>query len=48
MIPIQETEIDMEKLEKRTMPSLTWKINEEKAEVRGEDKCRWTRCGRGF
>ena len=36
MIPIQETEIDMEKLEKRTMPSLTWKINEEKAEVRGE------------
>ena len=36
MTPIQETEIDMEKLEKRTMPSLTWKINEEKAEVRGE------------
>lgn len=36
MIPIQETEIDMEKLEKRTMPSLTWRINEEKAEVRGE------------
>lgn len=28
--------IDMEKLEKRTMPSLTWRINEEKAEVRGE------------
>lgn len=36
MTPIQETEIDMEKLEKRTMPSLTWRINEEKAEVRGE------------
>ena len=36
MTPIQETEIDMEKLEERTMPSLTWKINEEKAEVRGE------------
>ena len=32
MTPIQETEIDMEKLEKRTMPSLTWRINEEKAE----------------
>ena len=36
MTPIQETEIDMEKLEERTMPSLTWKINEEKAEVRGD------------
>lgn len=35
MTPIQETELDMTGLEKGTMPSLTWKIHEEKAEVRG-------------
>ena len=32
MTPIQETELDMTGLEKGTMPSLTWKIHEEKAE----------------
>lgn len=36
MTPSAEIELDMTKIEKMTMPSLTWKINEEKAEVRGE------------
>ena len=35
MIPTQEVEIDMTTIEKKTIPSLTWKINEERAEVRG-------------
>lgn len=35
MTPTQEVEIDMMTIEKETIPSLTWKINEEKAEVRG-------------
>ena len=35
MVPMQEVEIDMAALEKKTIPSLTWKINEERAEVRG-------------
>lgn len=36
MIPKQETVAEMDKLEKKTMPSLTWKIREEKKEVRGD------------
>lgn len=35
MTPTQEVELDMERIEKKTIPSLTWKINEEQAEVRG-------------
>ena len=35
MIPTQETELDMTMIEKITIPSLTWKINEERAEARG-------------
>ena len=35
MTPIQEVELDMATIEKKTIPSLTWKINEERAEVRG-------------
>ena len=35
MTPTQEVELNMESIEKQTMPSLTWKINEERAEVRG-------------
>ena len=35
MVPKQELEIDMTTMEKKTIPSLTWKINEERAEVRG-------------
>ena len=35
MVPTQEMEIDMATIEKKTIPSLTWKINEERAEVRG-------------
>ena len=35
MTPMQEVEIDMAAMEKKTIPSLTWKINEERAEVRG-------------
>ena len=35
MTPKQEVELNMETIEKQTMPSLTWKINEERAEVRG-------------
>ena len=35
MTPTQEGELTMESIEKQTMPSLTWKINEERAEVRG-------------
>ena len=35
MTPIQEVELDMTVIEKKTIPSLTWKINEERAEVRG-------------
>ena len=34
MIPTQETELDMTMIEKITIPSLTWKINEERAEAR--------------
>lgn len=36
MTPSAEIELDMTKIEKTTMPSLTWKINEERTEVRGE------------
>ena len=35
MTPIQEVELDMATIEKKTIPSLTWKINEERAEERG-------------
>ena len=35
MTPTQEVELNMENVEKKTIPSLTWKINEERAEVRG-------------
>lgn len=35
MTPKQEVELNMETIEQRTIPSLTWKINEERAEVRG-------------
>lgn len=35
MTPVQEVEIDMATIEKKTIPSLTWKINEERAEARG-------------
>ena len=35
MTPTQEVEIDMMTIEKKTIPSLTWKINEEQAGVRG-------------
>lgn len=35
MTPQQEITLDMAKIEKRTIPSLTWKRNEERAEVRG-------------
>ena len=35
MTPTQEVELNMSEIEKKTMPSLTWKINEERAEVRG-------------
>ena len=35
MTPVQEVEIDMAAIERKTIPSLTWKINEERAEVRG-------------
>ena len=35
MTPIQEVELDMATIEKKTIPSLNWKINEERAEVRG-------------
>lgn len=35
MIPQQEVELNMAAIEKQTMPSLTWKIHEERAEVRG-------------
>ena len=35
MTPTQEIEVDMMTIEKKTIPSLTWKINEERAEVRG-------------
>lgn len=35
VIPKQELDIDMATIEKKTIPSLTWKINGEKAEVRG-------------
>ena len=35
MIPKQELDIDMATIEKKTIPSLTWRIHEERAEVRG-------------
>ena len=35
MTPKQDVEIDMEQIEEVTMPSLTWKIWEEQAQVRG-------------
>ena len=35
MTPMQEVELDMKTIEKKTLPSLTWKINEEQVEVRG-------------
>ena len=47
MIPIQETEIDMEKLEKRTMTEPDMEINEERQRCAAR-QMRWTRCGRRF
>ena len=35
MTPKQEVEVDMMTIEKKTIPSLTWKINEEQGMVRG-------------
>jgi hypothetical protein len=35
MTPKQDVEIDMERIEKVTMPSLTWKIWADKRQVRG-------------
>lgn len=35
MTPKQEVEVDMERMEQKIIPSLTWKINEERVEVRG-------------
>lgn len=35
MIPEQTVELDMSKIEKKKIPSMTWKIHEERAEVRG-------------
>ena len=35
MTPTQEVEVNMAKIEKKTIPSLTWKIIEERAEARG-------------
>ena len=35
MTPLQEVELNMTSIEKKTIPSLTWKIHEEQAEVRG-------------
>ena len=35
MTPTQEVELNMAEIEKKTMPSLTWKINEERSGVRG-------------
>lgn len=35
MTPTQEVELHLESIEKKTIPSLTWKINKEQAEVRG-------------
>ena len=35
MTPKQDVEIDMEQIEKVTMPSLTWKIWTDRAQVRG-------------
>ena len=35
MTPEQEVELDVTRIEKKTIPSLTWKINEERGEVRG-------------
>ena len=36
MTPQQEVKLDMMKIEKKKIPSLTWKINEGKAEIRGD------------
>ena len=35
MTPKQEVEVDMMTIEKKTIPSLTWKINEEQGVLRG-------------
>lgn len=35
MTPKQEMELDMERVEKKRIPSLTWKIDREEEEVRG-------------
>ena len=35
MTPTQEVEVNMAEIEKKTIPSLTWKINEERAEAKG-------------
>lgn len=35
MTPTQEVELDMASIEKKIIPSLTWRINEERAEARG-------------
>lgn len=35
MTPIQEVEIDMGRIQKKTIPSLTWKMQEQQAEIRG-------------
>lgn len=35
MTPIQETEADMARIEKKRIPSLTWRLNREQEEIRG-------------
>ena len=35
MTPTQEVEVNMAEIEKKIIPSLTWKINEERAEAKG-------------
>lgn len=35
MTPKQEVELNMDTIEQKIIPSLTWKINEERGEVRG-------------
>lgn len=35
MTPTQEVKVNMAEIEKKTIPSLTWKINEERAEAKG-------------
>ncbi len=35
MTPMQEVDLDMTKVEKKTIASMTWRIDEERAEARG-------------